>query len=278
MKTLYESILSKTGTGIEQSVRKWIASTNIPQNIDIKVVPVKGGYYVILDSFLYQPQFGTINIDKTTAHSIPGSIRGVFYQHYVRKGKPDYLSPIILAFRNTSYSKFEIPNLDFTQRDDINIPTFFDPITFNYSNADEFVGSIKVNSDTSYAVNLNQSNVHKKISLDMSGNSMLYINDGSVVNLHNIKGCKLHKLVIGDTAIAHTEAIDRDLTKEPKSVDFTHSGPHYYTSDYFTDLLKELESNNKIDVIEYIGDMIPSKRGQSVILSWREDKKSFIAK
>ena len=278
MKTLYESILSKTGIGIEQSVRKWIDSSMKIPDLEIQIIPVKGGYYVILDSFLYQPQLGTINIDKTTAHSIPGSIRGVFYQHYVRKGKPDYLSPIILAFRNTSYSKFEIPNLDFTQRDDIKIPTFFDPITFNYSNADEFVGSIKVNSDTSYAVNLNQSNVHKKISLDMSGNSMLYINDGSVVNLHNIKECKLHKLVIGDVAIAHTEAIDRNLTKEPKSAFFTCFGSHYYTNNYFTDLLKELESNNKIDVIEYIGDMIPSKRGQSVSLSWREGKKTFIAK
>ena len=272
-----ESILSKSGVGIEQSIRNWIASTNLPDT-KVDIIPVKGGYYVILDNFFLQAQLSTIYLDKKTAHNVPRYIRGVFFQHYRSKDEPDYITPVRFIYGNTSFTKFEIPDFDFTQRDDIKILTFFDPIIFSYSNTDEMVGSIKMNSDKSYAVKLSQSYVCKKISLNMTGNSLLYLYDGVVVNLHNIKDCKIHKLVIGDAAIAHTESVDRNMTKKINRAGFTRLGSHYFTNDYFTDLLKELESNNKIDVIEYMGDMIPSKRGQSVILSWRENRKTYIAK
>ena len=54
-----ESILNKSGVGIEQSIRNWIASTNLPDT-KVDIIPVKGGYYVILDNFFLQSQLSTI--------------------------------------------------------------------------------------------------------------------------------------------------------------------------------------------------------------------------
>lgn len=279
MKSLYESIMSKTGTGVEASINKWMEKVN-PLGIHYTLKPVKGGYYVIYDDFGKSPHSGTINIDKSSAHDIPPSIKGFFYTWFGDGGKPEKHLITSLNFSNVSFTKMDISYFDFTQLPDLKFQTFQDLIKISFSNTDELVGTIKEDSKTkTYDIELHTCYIHKKLEV-VAPSAYLYINDGVVINLHNIKGCHIHKLVIGDVALTHTAAVDRNLHNiDPYNDEslFVRSGA-YYTNRYFTDLLNELLKNNKIDLIEYQGDMIKSKRGTSVFLTYNSKKDAFLAK
>lgn len=265
MISLRESILSGRKQSIDSTkgslVMDWFRGCSRMDTCNAYVESHGDGYDIIIDDYTHQPMLYTLHLSGDQLRNIPKSLRGIYLNHHNRKDDEGRLRPITFEMSSIFMDTLDLSQLEYTknQNDHNRSAVVFSNCTFKN------VKGLPKYDEKGTEIEFRRSIISGEISVD-DPNVSLWAYDNTSYDLHKIRGCRLKRLIIGDSAI--TSTTNADLEKDPNTdfgweydgrgfhTLFVRRGSHYYTNSYLTGVLDELKKNNKIEKISILTNFI----------------------
>jgi len=246
MKSLYESILGSTKSGVASKIYEWWDSNpNFKGKGKYTVKSINGNFFIVMDDFENQPRQTIVDISKEDLATMPKQLAGIYYTYYKQKGKEGIMVPVDLHFLYCHDCKIDLSNWDMSlgpiSRLDIHIL-----IMFSSPNV-ELVGLPKYRSE--FNVQFSHCTDIKSIR-DLNapkceiefGND----NDYTSINYKDIKNCTLREFFVNKANIT------RSTKKYNANIEFyKRVGRKYVIDPFYSECIKELLKNNNIEKIRY---------------------------
>lgn len=249
MKSLYESILSSTKTGVVGSITSWWES--LPDSKDkgnYRVENINGKFFIVIDDFEKQPKQGIVTIKKKDLETMPKQLSGIYYTSYEQKGKEGILKPVILHFSWCYGCKIDLSNWDMSLGP---IWRYDRHILISFSTPEvELVGLPKYKSEFNVQFtrcsgikaiqNINAPNGEIEFGID---------DDSTTIDYKDIKNCTLRELFINKVNIIRS---GDPIKPRNSSVEFCKRvGRKYVIDPQYAECIKELLKNNTIGKLRY---------------------------
>lgn len=249
MKSLYESILSSTSSGVTARIREWWESNHkFTDKGKYRIENINGKFFIIIDEFEKQPNQGSVEFQARDVQSMPKQLSGIYYMYYKTKGEEGLLRPVNLHFTHCSNTTIDLSNWDMSLgpigRLDIHILIMFSSPGVELIGLPKYASEFNVQlsncTDIKSIRDINAPNGEIEFGYDDEYTSIIY---------KDIKNCTLRELFVNKANIERSSVFNKKYN--PNIEFYKRVGRKWVIDPSYADCIQELLQNNTIGNLRY---------------------------